>query len=121
MTAPRRPGTELTGHALRLTVFVGAEDRLHHQPLHHEIVSRARAAGLAGATVLHGCEGYGASALVHTDRLLDLSGDLPVAVVIVDTEERIRGFLPRLDDLVGEGMATLDEVEVLRYIPKSTP
>ena len=109
---------ELTGHALRLTVFVGADDRWHHKPLYHEIVTRARAAGLAGATVLRGCEGFGASSLVHTDRLLDLADDLPVAIVIVDAEDRVRGFLPRLDELVEEGMVVLDEVEVLRYTGK---
>jgi uncharacterized protein len=112
---------ELTGHALRLTIFIGDDDRWHHTPLHHEIVTRARAAGLAGATVLHGCEGYGASTLVHTDRLLDLADNLPIAVIIVDTEDRVRGFLPQLDDLVTEGMVILDEVEVLRYTGKPQP
>lgn len=106
---------ELTGHALRLTIFIGDDDRWHHQPLHHEIVTRARAACLAGATVLHGCEGYGAHSLIHTDRLLDLADNLPIAVIIVDTEDRIRGFLPQLDDLVTEGMVILDDVQVLRY------
>lgn len=103
------------GHALRLTIFVGADDRWHHTPLHHEIVTRARDAGLAGATVLPGCEGYGSSALVHTDRLLDLADGLPLTVVIVDAEDRVRAFLPHLDELVGEGMVVLDEVEVLRH------
>ena len=69
---------KLAGSALRLTVFVGEDDRWGHQPLYHEIVTRARAAGLAGATVLRGCEGYGASSLIHTTRLLSLSEDLPI-------------------------------------------
>lgn len=110
----------LTGHALRLTVFVGDDDRWQHQPLYHEIVTRARVAGLAGATVLHGCEGYGASSLVHTDRLLDLADALPVAVITIDAEDRIRDFLPRLDGLVGEGMVVLDEVDVLCYAGRPT-
>lgn len=109
----------LTGPALRLTVFVGQDDYWHHKPLYHEIVARARAAGLAGATVLHGCEGYGASTRVHTDRLLDLAEDLPIAVIIVDTDDRVRAFLPHLDELVTEGMVLLDDVEVLRYTGKS--
>ena len=106
---------KLAGHALRLSIFVGEDDRWHRKPLYHEIVTRARAAGLAGATVLRGCEGYGASTLIHTTRLLSLTEDLPVVVIIVDTEERVRAFLPQLDELVTEGMVILDEVDVLRY------
>ncbi|HET6502718.1 MAG TPA: DUF190 domain-containing protein [Amycolatopsis sp.] len=104
-----------TETALRLTVFIGEDDRWHHKPLYHEIVRRAREAGLAGATVLAGCEGYGASSVIHTTRLLSLSEDLPLMVIIVDDEDRIRGFLPQLDDVVTEGMITLDEVEVRHY------
>jgi PII-like signaling protein len=100
--------------ALRLTVFVGEDDTWHHTPVYHEIVRRAHDAGLAGATVVRGCEGFGASAVVHTNRILSLTENLPVVVVIVDAEERVRAFLPRLDDLVTEGVAVLDEVEVVR-------
>jgi PII-like signaling protein len=103
------------GSALRLTVYVGENDTWHHKPVFTEIVHRAHAAGLAGASVFRGCEGYGASSLIHTTRLLSLSEDLPVAVVIVDTEERVRAFLPQLDELPGAGLATLDVVEVIRY------
>ncbi|MFE2726021.1 DUF190 domain-containing protein [Kitasatospora sp. NPDC059327] len=108
--------TRLTGPALRLTVLVGENDRRHHRPLYSEIVHRARAAGLAGASVFRGIEGFGASSLVHTARLLSLSEDLPVAVVIVDTEERVRAFLPQLDELVAEGLVVLDPCEVIRYV-----
>ncbi|MFE9180653.1 DUF190 domain-containing protein [Streptomyces sp. NPDC007126] len=107
--------TRLTGGALRLTVFVGENDTWHHRPLHSEIVHRAHAAGLAGASVFRGVEGFGASSIVHTTRLLSLSEDLPVAVVVVDTEERVRDFLPQLDELVTEGLVTLDPCEVVRY------
>ncbi|MEV5987743.1 DUF190 domain-containing protein [Streptomyces sp. NPDC052051] len=107
--------TRLTGRALRLTVLIGENDRWHHKPLYAEIVHRAHGAGLAGASVFRGVEGFGASSLIHTSRLLSLSEDLPVAVVIVDTEERVRGFLPQLDELVAEGLVTLDECEVIRY------
>ncbi|CAL9326278.1 DUF190 domain-containing protein [Streptomyces olindensis] len=107
--------TRLTGRALRLTVFVGENDTWHHKPLSSEIVHRAHAAGLAGASVFRGVEGFGASSLIHTSRLLSLSEDLPVAVVIVDTEARVRAFLPQLDELVTEGLVTLDECEVIRY------
>ncbi|MEU6645484.1 DUF190 domain-containing protein [Saccharomonospora sp. NPDC046836] len=107
--------------ALRLTVYLGEDDTWHHQPLYHEVVRRARDAGLAGASVLRGIEGYGASSLIHTTRLLSLSEDLPVAVVIVDEEERVRAFLPQLDELIVEGLVTLDEVEVIRYVGRPTP
>ncbi|MFI7016630.1 DUF190 domain-containing protein [Streptomyces sp. NPDC050164] len=109
--------TRLTGRALRLTVFVGENDTWHHRPLYSEIVHRAHAAGLAGASVFRGVEGFGASSLIHTSRLLSLSEDLPVAVVIVDTEPRVRAFLPQLDELVTEGLVTLDDCEVI--LPQS--
>jgi PII-like signaling protein len=108
--------TQLTGAALRLTVFIGESDTWRRKPLFSEIVHRARRAGLAGATVFRGVEGYGASSAIHTTRLLSLSQDLPVSVIIVDTAERIRAFLPQLDELVTEGLILLDEVEVVRHI-----
>ncbi|MDH2425984.1 DUF190 domain-containing protein [Sphaerisporangium sp. TRM90804] len=104
-----------TQPALRLTLFVGETDQWHHRPLFHEIVHRAHAAGLAGAGVFRGVEGYGASSRVHTSRILSLSDDLPVAIVIVDDAARIHAFLPQLDELVGEGLAVLDEVQVVHY------
>lgn len=107
---------KIEGPALRLTVFVGEDDTWHHKPLYHEIVHRAHAAGLAGASVLRGIEGYGASSRIHTTRLLSLSEDLPVAVIIVDQEDRIRAFLPQLDELVAEGLVIIDPVEVIRYV-----
>ncbi|MFF4054975.1 DUF190 domain-containing protein [Streptomyces sp. NPDC001668] len=107
--------TRLTGNALRLTVYIGENDTWHHKPLYSEIVHRAHAAGLAGASVFRGIEGFGASSLIHTSRLLSLSEDLPVAVV-VDTETRVREFLPQLDELVTEGLVTLDDCEVIRYV-----
>ncbi|UQU67827.1 DUF190 domain-containing protein [Couchioplanes caeruleus] len=107
--------------AARLTVFIGEDDTWHHRPLYHEIVHRAHAAGLAGASVLRGIEGYGASSRIHTTRLLSLSEDLPVAVIIVDREDRIRAFLPQLGELVGEGLVILDPVEVIRYVGRTAP
>ncbi|WP_433200818.1 DUF190 domain-containing protein [Nocardia sp. CA-107356] len=112
--------TRLTGTALRLTVFIGESDTWHHKPLFTEIVHRAHHAGLAGASVFRGIEGYGASSHVHTTRLLSLSEDMPVAIVIIDAAERIRAFLPQLDELVGEGLVILDDVEVIRYVGRNT-
>ena len=109
----------LQGPALRLTIFVGESDRYQHHALSHEIIRRAREAGLAGASVLRGIEGFGASSHIHTARLLSLSEDLPLAIIIVDAEERIRGFLPQLDELITEGLVTIDPVEVVRYVGRS--
>ena len=106
---------KLEGPAVRLTIFIGEDDRWHHKPLYHEIVHRAHAAGLAGASVLRGVEGFGASSRIHTTRLLSLSEDLPMAIVIVDQEDRIRAFLPQLDELVTEGLVIIDPVEVIRH------
>ena len=109
----------LEGSALRLTVFVGESDTWRHKPLFTEIVHRAHAAGLAGATVLRGVEGFGASNRVHTTRLLSLSEDLPVAVIVVDEPEKIRAFLPQLDEVIAEGLVIVDPVEVIRYVGRS--
>ncbi|WP_433380654.1 DUF190 domain-containing protein [Streptosporangium sp. CA-115845] len=102
------------GRALRLTIFTDDTDTWHHRPLYSEIVHRAHAAGLAGASVFRGVEGFGTTSIVHTTRLLSMTADLPMTIVIIDTEERIRAFLPRLDDLLAESLAVLDEVEVVR-------
>ncbi len=110
---------KLEGPAVRLTIFIGEDDQWHHKPLYHEIVHRAHKAGLAGASVLRGMEGYGASSRIHTTRLLSLSEDLPMAIIVVDQEDRIRAFLPQLDELVTEGLVILDPVEVIRYVGRA--
>ncbi|WIX75449.1 DUF190 domain-containing protein [Amycolatopsis carbonis] len=106
---------QLTGKALRTLIFLGEDDTWNHKPLHHEIVKRAREAGLAGATVLHGCEGFGTTSRIHTDEILSLTEDLPIVVIIVDAEDKVRAFLPALDELIANGTVLLDEVEILRY------
>lgn len=109
----------LTGRQQRLTVYIGEADRHGHTPLATEIVQRAHAAGLAGATVFRGVEGFGASNHIHTTRILTLSNDLPMAIVIVDTPESIAAFLPQLEELVTEGLVTLEDVEVVRYVGRT--
>ena len=107
MTLPR------DGQLLR--VFIGESDRWGSLPLYEAIVQEARKRGLAGATVLRGAEGFGAHSRVHTSRILRLSQDLPVIVEIVDTEEKIQDFLPHLDEMVQEGLATVEKATVLFY------
>lgn len=104
-----------SGRALRLSIFIGESDHWHHKPVYTEIVHRAHKAGLAGATVIRGIEGYGAASRIHTTHLFRLSDDLPVLIVIADTADRIRAFLPQLDDLDLSGLVALDEVESIQY------
>jgi uncharacterized protein len=105
--------TEGSGKLLR--IFVGEADRWEHQPLYTAIVEAARKAGLKGATVFKGIEGYGGHSTVHAARIFDVSSDLPVLIEIVDSEERVRAFLPRLDEMIKEGLVTLEAVEVVAY------
>jgi PII-like signaling protein len=107
---------KLEGHQKRLTIFIGEADHHNHTPLATEIVHRAHKAGLAGASVFRGVEGYGASNHIHSTRILSLSDDLPIAIVIIDTEERIRAFLRDLDELITEGLVIVDDVDVVKYV-----
>ena len=110
---------KLQGPATRLTIFLGESDQWHHRPLYSEIVHRAHAAGLAGASVLRGVEGFGAGSRVHTARLVSLSDDLPVVVVIVDAADRITAFLPQLDELVTSGLVIVEPVSVIKYVAQA--
>jgi PII-like signaling protein len=107
------------GPAERLTIFVGESDQHGHKPLYTEIVHRAHAAGLAGATVVRGIEGFGASNHVHTTRILRLSEDLPVVVIIVDVPDKIDAFLPQLDELIDEGLVVREYVDVVKYVGRA--
>ena len=113
--------TELSGHALRLTVIVGEDDVHVHRPVYTEVVVRAREAGLAGATVVRGIEGYGRRSLVHTSRIVSLSNDLPVVITIIDDDAKIRAFLPQISELVKGGIMTLEDVAVLQYVGSHEP
>jgi len=98
-----------------LRVFVGESDRHEGRPLHEWLVEKARERGLAGATVLRGLAGYGAHSRLHTAKVLRLSADLPLVVEIVDSEEKIEAFMPLVDAAVGEGLATLERVQIRLY------
>src|SRR4249920_3099730 len=107
-----------------LRVFIGESDRWEHKPLYEAIVLKARELGLAGATVLRGPMGFGANSHLHTAKILRLSMDLPMVIEIVDSEEKINLLLPHLDEMVLEGLVTLEDVRVIKYRasgPKPTP
>ena len=106
---------KIEGEGKLLRIFVGESDRWHGKPLYQAIFERVREEGLAGATVLRGIEGFGADSRLHTARILRLSEDLPVVIEIVDSAEQIDRVLPVLDEMVGEGMVTLERVEVIAY------
>ena len=101
------------GHLLR--IFIGESDKHDGVPLYEWIVRQARERGLAGATVTRGIEGFGAHSRVHTAKILRLSLDLPIIIEIVDTREKIEAFLPVIDDVIDEGLATLEKVEIRFY------
>ena len=108
---------KLEGEGTLVRIFVGESDRWEGMPLYEAIVRRVREAGLAGATVLRGIEGFGAHSRIHTARILRLSQDLPIVIEIVDREDRIEAVLPILDDMIGEGLITMERVRVLKYRP----
>src|ERR1700756_2757644 len=106
---------EIPQQATLLRIFIGESDRYHHQPLYEAIVLKAREAHLAGATVLRSPMGFGKSSRLHTAKITRLSLDLPMVIEIVDSEEKVRAFLPALDGMLGGGLVTLEKVEVVHY------
>ncbi len=106
---------KLSGEAKLLRIFIGESDKWRGRPLYEAIVLEAKARGLAGATVFKGVMGFGAHSRIHTAKILQLSEDLPVMIEIVDAAEKIEAFLPVLDEMVQEGLLTLEKVEVIRY------
>ncbi len=101
--------------AVLLRIFIGESDRHQHRPLYEAIVLKAREAHLAGATVLRGPMGFGKSSRLHTATILRLSLDLPMVIEIIDSEEKVRAFLPTLDGMIGGGLVTLEKVTVIDY------
>jgi PII-like signaling protein len=111
---------KLEGEGKLLRLFIGESDTWQGKPLYQAIVERVRQEGLAGATVLRGIEGFGADSRLHTSRILRLSEDLPVVIEIVDTPEQIARVVPILDEMVGEGMLTLERVQIVSYRSSDT-
>ncbi len=98
-----------------LRIFIGEADKFSGKPLYEEIVLLAKKEGMAGATVIKGSMGFGCKSRMHTAKLLELSSDLPVVIEIVDSEEKISGFIPHLDEMVKEGLVTLEKANVIMY------
>jgi len=101
--------------AMLLRIFLGEDDRHGNQPLYEAIVLKAREHHLGGATVLRGPLGFGHSSRLHTAKILRLSEDLPMVIEIVDSEEKVRSFLPLLEGMMSSGLVTLEKVQVLQY------
>ncbi len=105
----------LEGEGKLLRIFIGESDIWKGRPLYEALVHRAREMGMAGATVLRGIEGFGASSVVHTTRILRLSEDLPIVIELVDTAEKVDAFLDEIEEMVSEGMVTTERVEIVKY------
>jgi PII-like signaling protein len=106
---------QIPKQALLLRIFIGEDDAFDGAPLYEAIVMKARETHLAGATVLRGAMGFGASSRLHTAKILRLSEDLPLIIEIVDSEDKINAFLPMLDGMMSSGLITLEKVQVLQY------
>ena len=107
--------TGLTGERTLMRIHIGERDKYHGKPLYEAIVLRLRERGFAGATVLRGIMGFGASAGIHSEKVLRLSLDLPLIVECVETEAKIREILPELDEMIGGGLITLERAQVIMY------
>ena len=105
----------LTGERTLMRIHIGERDRYQGKPLYEAIVLRLRERGFAGATVFRGIMGFGASAGIHSEKVLRLSLDLPLVVECVDTEEKIQAVLPELDEMIGGGLITLERAHVIMY------
>lgn len=106
---------QFRGERTLMRVFIGESDKYHGKPLYEELLERFRQRGLAGATVLRGIAGFGASSKVHTDKVLRLSLDLPIIIEVVETEEKIQTILPDLSEMIGGGLITLERANVILY------
>ncbi|MBI5682856.1 MAG: DUF190 domain-containing protein [Deltaproteobacteria bacterium] len=110
--------TKMTGEQILMRIFIGEMDTYGRQPLYKAIIDLLREEKLAGATVFKGIAGFGAHSVYHTDHILELSHDLPIVIEVVDAQEKIDSILPRLDEMVQEGLITMEKVKVIKYTYK---
>lgn len=112
---------KITSSAKRLRIYIGETDSYKGRALYQVLVEKAKELDLAGATAFRGLMGYGANSRIHTAKIMDLSSDLPMIVEIIDSEEYIKKLLPYIDEMVQEGLVTIDDIEVIKYgkkVPK---
>jgi len=107
--------SKLIGEQQLMRIFIGEGDRYNHRPLYEELVELLRKEGFAGATVLRGVCGFGANRVYHTQKLLDLSADMPIVIEVVDSQEKIAAIMPQVDAMMAGGMITLEKATVIRY------
>jgi PII-like signaling protein len=107
------------GNAKLMRIYVGENDKWHDKPLHEALLQALRANDIAGVTVYRGIMGYGANRRIHGDKTLSISHDRPMMLSIVDTEEKLRAFLPVLDDMIQQGMVVLSDVDIIKYTHNS--
>lgn len=112
---------KLDGEQMLVRIFIGESDKWHHQPLHLALLERFRKEGFAGATVFRGVGGFGARSVVHTTHILRLSEDLPILLELVDSAAEVERLMPILDEMVSEGLVTMEKVRVLKYAPGVRP
>ena len=110
----------LSGRAKMIRIHFGEDDKWHGKPLHEALIEEARRQDLAGATAYRGCEGFGASTRIHRPHLFT-SSDMPIMVAIIDTEEKIKAFLPTVERMVSEGLIAMSDVDVIRYSHRKEP
>ncbi len=108
---------QMEGEQVLMRIFIGESDRWQHRSLTDAVVELFKKEGFAGATVLHGTQGFGAHSAIHRDSILRLSHDLPVVIEVVDSDEKIQAILPQLDEMLDGGLITMEKVRVIRYRP----
>jgi PII-like signaling protein len=118
-TAPKDtiPALKREGKAKLMRIYVGENDKWHDKPLHQALIESMRANDIAGVTVYQGILGYGANRRIHQQKALNLSHDHPILLSVVDTEEKLRAYLPILDDMVQQGLVVFSDVDIIKYTP----
>ena len=111
--------TRFSGEKVLMRIFLGESDKIGHRPLYEVLVEFFKKEGFAGATVLRGVAGFGANSFIHTDKLLRLSLDLPIIIEVVESQEKIDAAMPRIDEMMGGGMITMEKATVIRYSQKN--
>ena len=108
--------TKMVGENVLMRIFIGESDRYEHKPLYEALVEMLRSEGIAGATVLRGISGFGVHSVYHTQKLLDLSANLPLIIEVIDSQENLYAVMPQINKMMKGGMITLEKATVIRYM-----